>query len=359
MVHMVFAIFYFQSAARNDDTEKPAKTQRSNLHYHYSLGFFHDLMLGHSLQDIQALGLICGHLRNFPKPGASWMITKISLTLASELGLHRSAQRWTSPLAQENPLELEMRKRVFYSIFSLHILLSGKLGRPMAMRLDDFDIEFPGAIDDSQISESGIDMSRPAKCSFEVGLAAAKWQILSLELYTTLYTVKRNLNDLPAKRQALEAKLERWYEELSPEMKINPSQSVQMDGQGMVFALWLQMLYLEFRMLLYHPSIDINDSAKSYRSSLEICQQTANQMRWSLGQLMQLRSLDTTWYNASVDVMAITVTLFAYYERKDELSYSDVEDLSNQMDQWLVIISAVGGLLGEYYVATALTRLNM
>src|SRR5438046_10518659 len=109
MVHIVFAIMYFQYAARNfEDAEQQSHLcTQSNKHYHYALGMFSQLVQSRTLQDIQALTMICSHLRNFPKPGASWMLAQTILTLAIEMGLHRSAKRWTMD-TPKSALEAEM-----------------------------------------------------------------------------------------------------------------------------------------------------------------------------------------------------------------------------------------------------------
>jgi hypothetical protein len=74
----------------------------------------------------------------------------------------------------------------------IQTVLSGKLGRPMPMSLDDFDVEIPEPIDDDLLSEKGVDTSKPGKCLHHVGLAAFKILPLYLEMYTTVYSIRRN-----------------------------------------------------------------------------------------------------------------------------------------------------------------------
>src|SRR3954454_14616135 len=141
MVHMVFAIMFFQYAVRNweDTAQQTNLNNLSNMHYHYSLSFFYQLCCSHTVQDVQALTLICAHLRNFPKPGASWMLCQTTMSLAIELGLHRSSKKWAADITP-NPLDVEMRKRTFWSLLAIDVSLSGKLARPR-MRFEDFDVE--------------------------------------------------------------------------------------------------------------------------------------------------------------------------------------------------------------------------
>ena len=172
MVHMMFAIMYFQYASRNAENASHSSglNDLSNRHYHYALSFFPRLMASHTLQDVQALTMISLHLRSFPKPGACWMLSATTLNLAIELGLHRSAKRWAPMLPKRSFLEIEMRKRIFWSIYTIHTIVGGKLGRPMALRHEDFDVEIPQAVDDELLTAEGIDNPREGKCGFLVGI---------------------------------------------------------------------------------------------------------------------------------------------------------------------------------------------
>ncbi|KAF7441469.1 transcription factor Cys6, partial [Pyrenophora tritici-repentis] len=68
-------------------------THDSHAHYHYALTFYSKLIPGdHGWQDVQALAMICHHLRTFPKPGAAWIMTSTVYLFALQLGLHRSVK---------------------------------------------------------------------------------------------------------------------------------------------------------------------------------------------------------------------------------------------------------------------------
>ncbi|KAI9802470.1 MAG: hypothetical protein M1825_002855 [Sarcosagium campestre] len=347
MVHMVFAIMYFQYAARNvdDGVQQAEFNARSNLHYHYSLGFYYQLVASHTLQDMQALTLICLHLRNFPKPGASWMATNTALTLAIELGLHRSAKRWVQPNPQNDVLEIEMRKRVFYTILAIHVTLSGKLGRPMPLQVSDFDVELPEDVDDDLMSESGLDTSRPpGKCEFRIGIEVFKMTLLYLEMFSCIYAVKRFPYGYIDNVKALESRLRHWLDQLPDEFHAESDKS---DGEARVFALYTKMWTCEFRLLLRHPSLSLTSSAEFNDESLQICVESARDMLHAVKQVQKLKSLDTTWYQGAVYLMAITTTLFARWEKRRDITAAELSNLRDEMDQWLDIMSDVGALLGS------------
>lgn len=349
VVHMVFAIMFFQYATRNwENTGEQAKlTQLSNMHYHYSLGKFYQLLVSHTIQDVQALTMICQHLRNFPKPGASWYLTMITMTLAIELGLHRCEKKW-NPENTSTYFDAEMRKRTFWAILAVHTTLSGKLGRPMALRWEDFDCEIPEPMDDELLSETGLDTSRPGTCRHHIGIVAWKMIPLFIEMYSTLYSVRRNSEHYIKTVTGLEAKLRAWKEDLPPELM--KGEAGENEQEGRVFALYAQSWVLELKLLFRHPSVAMTNDAAFNAESMRICVESARQMLVVVRQLQKFKSLDTTWYNTSVFVMAITTTLFAQWERRNEITSADLAALREEMDMWLDIMGDVGSLLGKHYV---------
>ncbi|KAJ8654272.1 hypothetical protein O0I10_010094 [Lichtheimia ornata] len=57
---------------------------------------------------------------------------------AQDLGLHRSSTRWRLP-----EHEIELRRRVWYSVYGVDREMSASLGRPLTILDGDFDVEMP------------------------------------------------------------------------------------------------------------------------------------------------------------------------------------------------------------------------
>jgi hypothetical protein len=352
MVHTMFAIMFFQYSVRNweDTAQRQSLNNQSNMHYHYALSLVYQLTCSHTFQDIQALTLLCAHLRNFPKPGASWMLTQTTISLAIELGLHRSCKRWATEFVP-NPLETEMRKRTFWGLLVIHIALSGKLGRPMPLRLDDFDVELPEPIDDELLSEKGLDTSKPGKCLHHVGLAAFRTAPLYIDMYTTVYSVRRNPENYVQDVNRLEAKLRAFEDEWPLELKRETDGT---ENEGQVYPLYVKLWALEFRLLLRHPSMSVTADANFNKESTRICVDTSRQMLHVVQKLQRYKCLDTTWYNAAVYLMALTTTLFTQWNKRGDTTSSDLESLRDDMDIWLDIMGDVGNLLGKLKAAPLL-----
>ncbi|PVI05515.1 hypothetical protein DM02DRAFT_668172 [Periconia macrospinosa] len=87
--------------------------------------------------------LILYHLRSESRNGL-WHLTGLAMRTVTDMGLHRAASTHGLPT-----FEAQMRRRLFWSIFSLESILAGTLGRPVSLSDSDIDQPLPSSIDDS------------------------------------------------------------------------------------------------------------------------------------------------------------------------------------------------------------------
>ena len=343
---MVFAYMIFQSATRNPETNASQVDMynRANTHFHYCVGLLPELVSGHSLQDVQALTMIATYVRTFPKPEVSWIVANLTFTKAIELGLHKSARRWATATGDKDILQVEMRKRIFWSILVIHVTICGKQGRPMPIRLEDFDVEIPEPYDDELLTDAGSDTSRNGKCSFLVGIEAFKVAPIFIELYNEVYAAHRSDQNYIKSVRGLEYKLQQWREQWHVELRRAPTSN---SPTQRIHTEYLNFWAAEFRLLLRHPSLSLTRSAEFNNENLEICMRVCHEMRECVQALQSLKSLDTTWYSCAVYVLAIQTTLYGHQRLKDELSAGQVISLRLDMEAWLSIMGDIGRLLGE------------
>lgn len=64
----------------------------------------------------------------------------MALRQCIELGYHRSVKRFGTK-AKADPLQLELRKRVFWCTYGLDCAAAIHLGRPLGLALHDIDAE--------------------------------------------------------------------------------------------------------------------------------------------------------------------------------------------------------------------------
>ncbi|KAK4149845.1 hypothetical protein C8A00DRAFT_37548 [Chaetomidium leptoderma] len=340
VVHMVFATIYFQYGIRNrEEPEKHAQlNDLSNKHYHWSLSKFFDLAVSQTLTSCQALAMIVSHTRNFPKPGCSLNVANFAFVRAIELNLHRAVEIPGGGTTLEN----EVRKRIWWAILGILCTLNGRLGRPMPISMEEFDVDFPIAISDEYLGEDGIlDRSKIGHCNYHVGLAGYKVTPLYMEMFSKIYGVRRDPENYLQVVNQLEEGLRDLLDNLPDELRLDKCQPT-----NQIFALYTQAFCLEFTLCLRHPSVCLTDDAKIGAENTRICEDTAQKLLKVVGSLFKLKSLDTTWYQLAVYVAAIFSSLVAHWQRRYETTAFEVATLREDMSLWLNIIGEIGKLLG-------------
>ncbi|KAI2641015.1 fungal-specific transcription factor domain-containing protein [Xylaria nigripes] len=344
MVHMVFAAIYLQYGMRNREQQPEQRAHLndlSNKHYHYSLSKFSSLSSSQSLQNLQALSMLISHTMRFPKPDSSSILATHAVNVATEMGYHRS---WKKPGEGTN-LENELRKRVWWVILSTAVMLNGRMGRPMPIRLEDMDVDFPQIIPDEQLTEEGVDTSIPGRCEYEIAVATSRLTTLYLEMFASIYCAKKDPRRYIAVVEGLEKQLQSWRDHLPEGLKIVNSQSHEKELR--MSAIYADVSALEFRLCLRHPSVAATDDPEVLATNTRICEQTAKAMLQQTRKLYQLKCLDTTWYCNAVYVAAIFSDLVAHWERRHETTTTEVQALREDMDAWLTILLETGTLMGS------------
>lgn len=334
-LHMVLAMMLFQYSTRN------AMANNWADHYRYAVSYLPKLMQERTLPNMQAIALICLHLRNFTKPGAAWFMSSLTLTLCIEMGLHRSVSAWSKSAPELDPLEIELRKRVFWSVLVIHCSISNKLGRPLAVRLEDFDVEFPKPIHDFTPAESQCDDWH--KCSFRVGCHNFKWVLVNLQVQSTIYSVRAPPHSYELTLQKLEKDLETFRKSIPIELSGGP-ETAQDDR---VCSLYLQFGAEELNLLIHHPAVCRTQSQEVMNKNLDICLEASSELLRIAQGMRALKGLDTTWLNATVWLSAMFVTLFTWHHRKDRITSAQLNELKSDMETWLGIIGDIGQMLGS------------
>ncbi|KAF2993586.1 hypothetical protein E8E13_000514 [Curvularia kusanoi] len=341
MVHMMLATIKYQIAARN--SQQSSLMDESHAHYMYAASLYREVILGrHELADVQALAMISHHLRNFPKPGAAWIFTSLTYQFSLERGLHRSVKNWPESGKKFTELEIEMRKRIFWTIHALTMNLAGKLGRPMPISNDEMDVEFPEPLNDCLPGEEAT-LSPFHQCSFQVGIQIAKYTVWELDLYKTIYAVRSSQRSYMGSLQRLEAGIRKWKEELPYELR----DASRAEPDDHIFALYLEYWYQEFQLLLHHPSVCRSADLTILSSNLDKCAEASQKMLHNCVEMMHKKSLDIVWINTVVYIAALFTTLYSSSRRKDSLTPVDMTRLKSDMATWLSILGECSQLSGN------------
>lgn len=344
MIHMVFASIYLQYGIRTREQQAEQRAHLndlSNKHYHFGLSKFFHLLTSRSLKSLQAMSMLVTHTMRFPKPDSSSILASHAVNVAIEMGYHRN---WKKPGEGTN-LENELRKRVWWVILSTAVVLNGRMGRPMPIRLEDMDVEFPQLIPDEQLTEEGVDTSIPGRCEYEIGVASSRMSTLYLEMFADIYCAKKDPRRYLTIVEGLEEQLQSWRDHLPEGLRIGNAQSPEKETR--MSAIYADVSALEFRLCLRHPSVAATDDPEILATNTRICEETSKAMLQHARKLYKLKCLDTTWYCNAVYVAAIFSDLVAHWERRHETTAAEVQALREDMEAWLIILGETGTLMGS------------
>ncbi|KAM5379371.1 hypothetical protein ACJZ2D_004069 [Fusarium nematophilum] len=335
-------LIYFQYGTRNwqQTDQRTQLNELSNKHYHFALSKFFELMCSRDLASVQAMAMIAVHTRAFPKPGCASIVVNLALQRALELNLHRESRK----PGEATNLQHELRKRVWWVIMTVYIAVTGRRGRPMPITVEEFDVGFPEPIADELLSDDGVDTSRTIPCEYLPGIASFKIIPIYMEMYSNIYSVRRDSQNYTSVVNALETQIKNWEDDLPSHLQM--SHAEQADQMRMP-ALYCKTWALEFRLCLRHPSVAMTTDRKMMAENMQICEDVSRKMLQCQLEIQKLKCLDTTWYQTSMYTAGVFTMLAAMWERRFETTPEEIAGLREEMNGWVGILEEVGSLIGS------------
>ncbi|KAJ5168885.1 uncharacterized protein N7482_004479 [Penicillium canariense] len=190
------------------------------------------------LETIQARLIQCLYLLSSSRANECWYSFGTALQVVTALGLHRKCPVKLSKNGCSY-LELELRKRIFWSAYTLDKYLSIMFGRPRLLHDEDIDQEFPDEMNDEDLLEE--DPARRMGSTDSMMIASVlhyRFVILTLtmqsgdlrstntchslggilgEISRQLYSINPLSRDSPLETAVrLTSDLERWKESVPP-----------------------------------------------------------------------------------------------------------------------------------------------
>jgi hypothetical protein len=167
--------------------------------------------------------LILYHLRSESRNGL-WHLTGLAMRTVTDIGLHRSASTNGLPT-----FEAQMRRRLFWSIYSLESILAGTLGRPVSLSDSDIDQPLPASIDDDDRlanvpPETLLTTEIPEQQALPPSnlsqfILLAQLHIFEARIQRKVYRVDKSTIALLPKMHRLMADLESWRNNVLPTLQ--------------------------------------------------------------------------------------------------------------------------------------------
>ncbi|KAF3761610.1 hypothetical protein M406DRAFT_295286 [Cryphonectria parasitica EP155] len=151
---LLFAVYYAAvTSMEEDDVINNFGTTKGELNLKFRLGLEHalaraDFLNVPDLIVLQAFTVFLALARRHDSPRFVWMMVGLAIRIAQALGLHRDG----SHFKHLSPYEVEMRRRVWWTICMVYVRASEDQGTDYTIAAESFDTKFPLNINDADIS---------------------------------------------------------------------------------------------------------------------------------------------------------------------------------------------------------------
>lgn len=206
-----------------------------------------DITNSTDIQSIQTIFMLTLFLQCSARLSTCYSYIGIALRSALRQGLHRKLQNFA------NPIESEIAKRLFWTIYKLEIYVNSMLGLPNSIGESDIDVEFPQDLDDANIDEYRILPQLNGKLS-SCGMNNSHTKLILIlnHIVKNLYKTSNPVFVIPIETITnLENELKIWLYQLPVQLKPNtdvPKEYIK--GNKL-----LHLDYLHVQIMLYRPFI--------------------------------------------------------------------------------------------------------
>lgn len=222
------------------------------------------------IPSIQTIVMMILYLQCSARLSTCYSYIGIALRSALKEGLHRNLTIFQSSRRKLDPIEVDTRKRLFFTIYKMDIYINSLLGLPRSISEDEFDQEFPVELDDEYITRDSylVDKQQGRLSSSACANHHTKLTIILSRIVKELYPIKikpKVHNDagtsssIHDKVTELELELKKWLDNLPTELKPtdpNDSESgTQIPERFKLANYYLHLSFLNCQISLYRPFI--------------------------------------------------------------------------------------------------------
>uniref|UniRef100_A0A060TCM4 ARAD1D43956p n=1 Tax=Blastobotrys adeninivorans TaxID=409370 RepID=A0A060TCM4_BLAAD len=252
----------------------------------------------------------------------------IAMRSALRLGLHRKIMHHNY-----NPVELETRKRLFFTIRKMDTYINAMLGLPRTIADEDFDQEMPSELEDKYITEEGY-MAMPYEVTSSAKVANCHTRLIAIlaKIMNTIYAVrpdadqaargKSRVAQIYSQVERIELELANWRSSLPKELEIDAS---EVDPAYLKANRYLGLCHCYVQTLLYRPFIHYcspscgnvtGNTLKAKMFALK-CITVARQAVFQANQLVQSDQLNGSYYFTTYAIF-FAVSCLMYYVSENE-----------------------------------------
>lgn len=213
-----------------------------------ALSHVHNNLSTNSLTNVRNLTLLALYSFFNPAEYTSWEIMGKLTRLAIHLGMnHKILDQDARNLSSK---EIEMRSRLFWSVYNIDRLSSVSLGRPVALQDDDINVPFPQVLEEDETEDIAVNR-------LVINLRRLEGKILRRVHSVNIYKNFINKDKLQEEvcqeiLSDLRKEIEDWYYQVKS--VDNANTSVRQSVSFHLLVPWYTARYNHLLILLYRPS---------------------------------------------------------------------------------------------------------
>ncbi|KAI9367971.1 fungal-specific transcription factor domain-containing protein [Aspergillus egyptiacus] len=283
------------------------------------------------LMSLQAICFMVLFLQSSAKLSTCYSYVGIALRSALRLGLHRSVT------FNFNPVERELRRRIFWVIRKMDVYVSTLLGLPQMLSDDDIDQEYPLPVDGDFITKDGILPTPEGHIHAMIGANAhTRLSNIILKIVKYIYPLKtaqhKSKSDQRyvvshSKIREIERDLQSWMEELPAALRPGTEVSPPIERIRQL----LRISYAHAQMVMYRPFLHYVSSGsqargvdrRSYACAAACVSVSRNIVHITTGMHKKGLLNGSFWFTMYTTYFAILSLLFFVLENPDSPTAKD------------------------------------
>ncbi|KAF2676936.1 hypothetical protein K458DRAFT_396513 [Lentithecium fluviatile CBS 122367] len=179
LAFMIAAVGYFTAATGPTDTDRRLfMAAKSNMS-------IESLEMG-NITLVQTLTLMSNYLQKRNKPNSGYNYLGLALHMAMGLGLHKEFHDWDI-----SPLNMEIRRRVWWCIFVFNMGAAITFGRPLAWPNRNVEVSLPLNVSDRALTNLSRTLPKEADhvTTYSSVIMQSKFHVLTNDIYTRVISM--------------------------------------------------------------------------------------------------------------------------------------------------------------------------
>ncbi|KAI3596720.1 hypothetical protein WG66_016356 [Moniliophthora roreri] len=231
-ISLIFAVFACAANLVEDDRLKVSgRTDEGGM----GMVYYERQYISHAkiqVPHVQCFILLSSFLCSINCLPQAWILVGQAVRTGQDLGLHRSPRRLVV-----SPIEKEMRRKIWWGVYTLDRMLALALGRPLGIEDADCDVEAPVDVDDDLLPEyfSGANIKPPHLSLMTGYIALIKLYQIAGRVLRKVYALENCRDHLEPEQKAelqqivdvLDTELTKWCDDLPEVFKSRPETDEQ------------------------------------------------------------------------------------------------------------------------------------